>query len=332
MRRMRGARRDDSGGVLITVLLLVSVLSILGVAIMEDIRFGIKQTANRRDHAQAQAFGLGAEQLAVALMATATKANPRRNTLDEPWARGPQVFPLEGGLMQVELSDASNCFNLNSVVEGREGEELQAMPAAVERYRHLLRALEFNDSEQVALSNALVDWIDTDNRAQPQGAEDFHYTGLDLPYRTGSGYLAEVSELRAIRGYIWEVYRRIEPFVCVHPDSAPSELNINTLLPNDAPLLSMLSGERLSVIKAQEIIAQRPPDGYQDLQAFWDLEAWAEALPQEAERALVSLKTRYFDLKVLVVFNEAEASLGSLLWRRNAGEFVVVARRYGDAQ
>ncbi|MGF1456516.1 MAG: type II secretion system minor pseudopilin GspK [Alphaproteobacteria bacterium] len=327
-----GATERAQGSVLVTVLLLVSVLSVLAVAVMDDIGYGIKLAGNRGDAARAQAFALGAEDLAVTLLEAATRARPDRNTLQEPWAQGPLMFPLDDGFMRATVSDASNCFNVNSLVDGRVGEALQARSEAVERYKRLLEALEFNDDEQTALANALVDWIDTDGTARNQGAEDYHYLGLDPPYRAANGLVADVTELRALRGYTVPVFRVIARFVCAHETTADSKINVNTLREADAPLLVMLAGPALGVENARELIRQRSPDGYGDLDLFFlEAEALGTAPFPETSRRLVSLKTDVFDLKVLVVVGDMEAQLHSLLRRSSAGTFAVAARRSGEA-
>ncbi len=329
---MAKSRTAQRGSVLVTVLLLVSVLSVFAVAVMDDISYGIKLAGNREDMARAQAFALGAEDLAVSLLDLGAQARPGRNTLNERWAQGPAVFPLDDGLMQAEISDGGNCLNVNSLVEGRIGEELQVNAPSVDLYRRLLAALDFNSDEQTALSNVLADWIDTDARALPQGAEDYHYLGLEPPYRTANGLVADVTELRAMRGYTALVFLRIAPFVCAHEGTAVSQINVNTLREADAPLLTMLAGPELSVDEAREVIRRRSPDGYASLDEFFvEVEAVGGPAFPDASKELVSLKTDVFDLKVLVVIGGMEAQLHSILRRINASSFAVVARRAGEA-
>ncbi len=320
------------GGVLITVLLLVSVLAVLGVAVMEDIRYGIQLAANRRDGAQAQAYALGAEQLAITLLGKASLARPDRTTLEDAWARGPMVFPLDRGMMRVEVRDASNCFNVNSLVAGRIGEDLDVSPKAAERYKRLLAALDLPEDVQTSLTNALIDWLDTNTVAEPQGAEDYHYMGLEVPYRAGNGPIADVSELRAVRGYTAQLYRFLAPYLCAHRSLDPGEINVNTLAPERAALLSMLVGSDLPVENASDLLLRRPPGGYRSLELFWSQEAFAEIAVPEDEKALVSLKTLYFDLSILAAVDDAEADMRTLLREQSPGYFVVEARRYGDLE
>ena len=62
-------RTREEGAALLTVLLLVAVMSALAVAVLDDIRFGLKRTANAETVGQAQWYALGAETVARARLA-----------------------------------------------------------------------------------------------------------------------------------------------------------------------------------------------------------------------------------------------------------------------
>ncbi len=329
---MRGGERGEKGSVLITVLLLVAILAVLGVAVLDDIRFSMRRTANIRDRTQADYFALGAEQLALGLLQELIRARPNRNTLDERWAEGPIILPLDDGLMEAEVSDASNCFNINSLVDGSPRRELEPNEEGMQRYQRLLQALEFSENEAEELAATATDWIDTDGSALPQGGEDYAYSAVSPPYLTGNTLMAELSELRAVEGYTPDVLRRVMPFLCAHGSADPSELNVNTLMPLQAPLLVMLKGNDLSIDEAESIIAARPAGGFETLEAFWSLEAWAGKAPTENDQALVSLKTGHFALKVTVIHGRAEVVMSALLERRADGALSVVARRFGEVE
>jgi type II secretory pathway component PulK len=55
-----------------------------------------------------------------------------------------------------------------------------------------------NMSEEIA--DAIVDWIDTNNRPRPNGAEDDHYQTLNPPYHCKNGPLDSLEELLLVRG------------------------------------------------------------------------------------------------------------------------------------
>ena len=60
---MRRRRADREGMALLTVLLLVAVMSVVAVAILDDVRFSVRRAANVEFQSQAQWYAAGAENL-----------------------------------------------------------------------------------------------------------------------------------------------------------------------------------------------------------------------------------------------------------------------------
>jgi len=179
-----------------------------------------------------------------------------------------------------------------------------------------------------AIADALTDWLDADASTLPLGAEDGAYAGLAKPYRTGGVMLAEVSELRAVEGVDAETYRRLRPWLCALPTTRLSPLNVNTLTPEQAPLLTMLTGGALPVQRARAIIAARPRDGWPSTDAFWAQPALATVpVPQEA-REQVTVLTRFFDLRVDVDLGGSHAVRTALLEAAPDGRVRTVIQRW----
>lgn len=196
----RGGTHRQRGVALLTVLLLVAVMTVLMVAVLDDLRFGLRRSGNGEAMTQAQWYALGSEAFARQRLQTLSRRDPLRTTLDGGWDDQPLSFPLEGGSVQLRLRDRGSCFNLNSVVFGA-AEQWQRSEEGVRQYVALLRTLGIAPAQADALADALVDWIDSDQQLGAQGAEDAAYLQSALPLRTGDTLLAGVSELRAIAGY-----------------------------------------------------------------------------------------------------------------------------------
>lgn len=320
---MSGAR--ERGAALLTVLLLVAVMTVLLVAVLDDIRFGLRRTGNAQALAQAQWYALGSEELARARIRQLDRDG--RTTLAGGWNGRPFVFPIDGGTMRVRLDDASACFNLNSVVEGAPNQWVRR-EAGVRQYIALLLALDFTPARAAAMADALVDWIDRDQVPGPAGAEDPAYAARGGGYRTSGALLAEASELRAIAGHDAAAYARLRPHVCAQPDSALSPININTLTEDDAVLLAMLSDNVLDPAAARRVIAARPAQGWDDLHDFFAMDAIrAAGLGDDAMQQL-RLATRYFSLHTEVEYDGAEVLLSALLDSDPHGSVRLVARRW----
>ncbi|MGO8609408.1 hypothetical protein ACC848_41335, partial [Rhizobium johnstonii] len=81
----------------------------------------------------------------------------------------------------------------------------------------------------------------------PGGAEDSAYTGAATSYRTSGTLMTDISELRAVSGVTPEIYTKLRPWLCTLPVAKPSVINVNTLLPEQAPLFAMLLPDTLGV-------------------------------------------------------------------------------------
>ncbi|WP_449283957.1 type II secretion system minor pseudopilin GspK [Luteimonas yanweni] len=320
------ASSKQAGAALLTVLLLVAVMTVLLVAVMDDIRFGLRRTGNAQALAQAQWYALGSEELARARIHQLDRGDGR-TTLEGGWNGRPFVFPIDGGTMRVRVDDATACFNLNSVVEGAV-RQWSRREAGVRQYLALLQALEFTPAQANAMADALVDWIDRDQLPGAAGAEDAAYAARGPGYRTSGALLAEASELRAIAGHDATAYARLRPWVCAQPDSALSPVNVNTLEEGDALLLSVLSDNTLDIAAARRVIASRPAGGWRDVPEFSRQDAIAAAFLPDHVLQQLRVHTRYFALRTEVEYDGAEVVLSALLDSDSHGPVHLVARRW----
>lgn len=324
---MSRSRHNREGMALLTVLLLVAVMSVVAVAILDDVRFSVRRATNVEIQSQAQWYAAGAETLARGQIARLMQAGPSRTPLEPAWNGRVVSFPVDGGSISATVTDGQACFNLNSLVIGF-GEDLIARPQGAAQFRALGRAVGAPDSRMQAIAAALTDWLDADTAPLPLGAEDGAYAGLATPYRTGGVMLAEVSELRAVRGVDAEIYRRLRPWVCALPTSRLSPLNVNTLTLKQAPLLTMLSEGALPPERARAVIAARPRDGWPDVAAFWSQSALATLQIDPEAREQITVLTRFFDLRVDVELGGSHAVRTALLEAGSDGRVRTVIQRW----
>jgi general secretion pathway protein K len=194
---------------------------VVAVAILDDVRFSVRRKANVEFQSQAQWYAAGAESLAMGQIAGLLARGPARTPLQPAWNGRPVSFPIDGGTLTATVTDGQACFNLNSVALGF-GEDLTGRPLGAAQFRALGRAVGVPDSRIRMVADSLTDWLDADTTPSPLGAEDGAYAGLATAYRTGGAMLAEVSELRAVKGVDAETYRRLRPFLCALPLPAVS--------------------------------------------------------------------------------------------------------------
>lgn len=320
------SKRNREGMALLTVLLLVAAISALAVLVLDDVRFSVRRTANAEIGAQARWHALGGEALASAIIARMNRANPDRTPIEPAWVGQSRTFPIDDGSITVTVSDGQACFNLNSVVEGY-GEFLIGRETGRLQLIALSRSIGIAASRAEALADALTDWIDTDAVPEPQGAEDGAYQAGLRPYRTGGTLLAEVSELRAVRGVDPGLYSALRPWVCALPNPDLSTINVNTLTPAQAPLLVMLTQGRLNRPTAEALIASRPGDGWPDIEAF-RRQPVVTALTSPSGLEQTTVRTRFFNIRVDVALAGAPVVRTALLEIDRQGAVRTVTRRW----
>lgn len=314
--------KQDTGAALLTTLVIVAALSAIAVSALADMRRDQRLAANAQSTAQAQWFAIGAEGYARMMAEDLISGAAPRTALAGAPRTG--AFPLDQGLMQVAVRDASTCINANSVVSGA-GDVYQRDDAGVAQVVALLELQGLSPAKASDLADALVAWIDTGGGAV--GADDAAYASLAPPYLTASEPLSEFSELRAIRGFTPDVIAKVRPWLCVLPALGPSRINLNALSPKQAPILTAMSGGKITPSQARDLLRRRPAGGWQSLgEALSDPAIAAAAIDQRALQAL-TLDAYYLAIDVVVTHADAEVSMSGLMVRGGNG-FVTAARRW----
>jgi general secretion pathway protein K len=304
-------RPGERGAALLTVLMLVSVMAVLSASALERLRLSTRIAANAGAIDQARAYALAAEDIAANRITTLVQADPARTPAG--WVGRETSLPLPGGVASVVVHDGGNCFNLNSVVTGQPGQRLMARPAGIAQFEALMQILEIGEGEAIRVAASLADWIDSDGFPLPQGAEDAAYAGGPTPYKTANTLIADPSELRAVAGVTPAIYERLKPWICALPSTDLSPINVNTLTPEQAPLLAMLLPDKLSPDRARALLIGRPAGGYESGYAFWRTSSLAGIAPGGDVEAQTGVRTRWFALDLQVALGDSEVDETALI-------------------
>lgn len=319
--------RKDRGAALVTVLAMLSILSMLAVVAMDSAMMGIRRTQNQAQLSQARWYLTGAEAFAASRLKDIQPSDIAKRVDAADWQGKAFTFPLDEGVMTITLFDGANCFNLNSLVSAAESGVPTANAVAQIQFAQLLDLAAVRTENSARLTASVADWIDPDQIAGPGGAEDESYGGPDAPYRVANTFMSDVAELARVRGFTPEVMAAVAPHVCVRPTEAPNLLNPNTLTPDQALLLSMLVGPRLSISQAQSIIRSRPRGGWPSVSAFLSESAMASLELSDTTRAAFDVKTNYFVAVMSVQYRDTQETSAALF---SAGPPARVVRRvYG---
>ena len=309
-------RPKERGAALLTVLLLVAVISVLAATALEKLRLSTRLAGNAVAGEQARAYGYAAETLALSrvddLLGQAEQAK-QGVTLAGGWSGRPFNLPVPGGLATARVRDGGNCFNLNGlVVETGPGVYAAYSPARLQ-FSRLMRLVGVPAAVTDGIADATSDWIDSDTAPLQGGGEDGAYTGAATPYRTANTLMADISELRAVTGVTPEIYARLRPWLCALPVAKPSMINVNTILPEQAPLFAMLLPDTLSVEAARQLILKRPPQGFESTTAFWGLPALNGVTAPQDAMAQTDITTRWFALQVDVALGKTTLEQRSII-------------------
>lgn len=293
-------KAGERGAALLTVLLLVAVMAVVASTALERLALATRMTGNGGAIDQARAFADAGTEIARLRIGDLVAANPGKTTLAGNWMGTPQAIPMPGGKAIARVTDGGNCFNLNSVVAGENEANLKVRPVGVSQFQALLQALGIDARQAQVAAASLADWIDTDSVPQPGGAEDETYARAPRPYRTSNRFMVDASELRGVNGVTPAIYDVVRPWVCALPTADLSPININTLLPDQAPLFAMMLQGQLSVAQARQLLVQRPAEGYGSTVQFWAPLASQGISPLEEVGQQVKLTTGFFRVDVSV--------------------------------
>lgn len=319
----------QSGAALITALVIVAVMSIATIAVLDMMRFSYRVAVNTQNRDQARLYLLGAERLAAATLKTARGARSADSyPLLDAWTREPIIFPIDGGQITGRVVDAANCFNVNTVVavdaDGYVKDEESA-----QRLELLLQMRGFDAQSSSELVSALVDWIDQDSTPGYGGAEDAYYMSLPAPYRTAGGFLADISELKAISGFTPDMVGALSPYLCAYPNVDLHALNVNTIDLWQGPLLRAYLGADFDEQSVVDILAERPVNGFKSIEDFFASPIFVETPLQPDQKEYFALKSSYYTLQAEIRYYDTATALTSTLEVGDSGGSAVLSRRYG---
>ena len=233
----RGSRRGERGTVFILAVLIIATLTGLTLGFSEESNIAVTLSSFSRDRFEAELLAGSGVHLTLGRLAS--DPDPEMDTLEEAWAEfdPPPLDGTEEVSVSGRITDESGKFNVNTLLNEEGGID-------EERAELFLRLLE-NLGLERDLGVPLLDWLDRDGIERMNGAESYHYQGLDPPYRCADGPLSTIDELFLVKGMPRpknaggesEATVDVRDYLTVYSDG---RININTAPPE---LLQSLSKE-----------------------------------------------------------------------------------------
>jgi len=258
-------RRRERGAALIIVMGLIALISTWAVTSAYEDMLAMRRAENSQD-------GMRAEQASQSVLVLSAKIlrddakDSQTDDLDEAWAQQSDAFPIDDGSASGRIIDANRFINLNTLVD-RNG---KVVPAIEKEVKSLFIYLELD----VVLVDALIDWMDRDDRPHGSGgAEDSSY--YDKDYRVKNAWLDRWEELRLIRGFDGKVVNRLANVAVIMdvPVIGFSTVNINTAGVN---VLMALMPE-MTPVDAETFVSERP---FGNVQQALQNRVWATGINQ----------------------------------------------------
>lgn len=275
----------ERGAALLSILFIVAALAVAALIATTAIarQTDLAKAASRRSDATWAAYS--AEALALSAVGELSSLTNGQLTPLTSGISEPVVIPVRGGVVSLEVTDASNCFNINALGSPDEGAATLARLAWVS----LLSDIDIPATDANSLANALADWLDADTETRQGGAEDGYYLTLQPAYRAANQPMDSPRELASVMGYTPALREALAPLICARAETQMTPLNINTLHPEQAALLRAAYSEALTLAAAARILENRPETGWPSVDQF-------EALPdirtiQEGQKRTDALST-----------------------------------------
>lgn len=326
-------RQSSRGAALVIVLFIVALAAILAVEMSANLMVQVQKSTNLQGHQQAKWYAYGAEELAIKGLIQSKKDDPDKTTLDQVWAtQGNAAYPVDNGTLSGSITDLQSCLNLNAIAIEPDTNSADKTNPAHKALFALLENIEDlpADESEEAMADSVFDWLDENSITYRSGAEEGEYLSRKFPYMTANSLFASPSELRLVKGFNPLVMEKILPYVCVIPGSTQLLININTIAPEQALLLSALM-DNLSLSASEAVIAARPQTGFDSLEEFFEQVQQQGGTNTESVKDLFSIKSEYFKLQTQANFVDLRFSMTTLLHAKD-GEVTILARKFGGVQ
>ena len=311
----------NKGVVLISILLIVLLLSAVAITFGNKYLVSLK----RAQYIEFQSLSLNAfrniEAMSLNKIDKFSRFNSNNLTKVNPLLTDGIYFEINGATIVGSIHDASNCFNINSLVRAGK-EDYQENKKSMNVFRELMYLTEVDNNVAEEIIDQIIDWIDKNSNPRAYGLEDYYYSGpLHNPREfSGSRLLIDIEELKSIpsvRLVDWNIFKEL---FCAYPYASDLRLNINTLDKNNIFLLTSFF-PKIDLKDAEYIIENIPMNGFEDINAF--LQSF-EAIDLSSPNGEVLFTSDIFNIETVIDYEGYSASSKStLIYGKNKNGYIL---------
>ena len=311
----------NKGVVLISILLIVLLLSAVAITFGNKYLVSLK----RAQYIEFQSLSLNAfrnvEAMSLNKIDKFSRFNSSNLTKVNPLLTDEIYFEINGATIVGSIHDASNCFNINSLVRAGK-EDYQENKKSMNVFRELMYLTKVDNNVAEEIIDQIIDWIDKNSNPRAYGLEDYYYSGpLHNPREfSGSRLLIDIEELKSIpsvRLVDWNIFKEL---FCAYPYASDLRLNINTLDKNNIFLLTSFF-PKIDLKDAEYIIENIPMNGFEDINAF--LQSF-EAIDLSSPNGEVLFTSDIFNIETVIDYEGYSASSKStLIYGKNKNGYIL---------
>ena len=326
----------------VALLLVVSVISLLTVIILQFNRSmsdGLQESWSFRNREQLRAFAESGVDLAIAVLIADSYTNDF-DSLQDTWATlGEAPIALFGSRAEVTvtITDLSGRFFINSMVnqsdvgQGEVNEGAISAEAGRQLFSRLLKSEAFvveDDLQADEIVDAVIDWLDSDDKESPYGAEGSFYESLDPPYTPRNGLMKLPHEIGAVKGVTDELLygndekNGLVEYITVFGDSG--SININSA----SPTLIQAFDDRIDLEQAELLIQFREEENnaesLSDPNWYLDVSGWPGDITLPP--ALITTSSDFFRIRSEAILMDERLTITAYL-RRSGKEAVEILYR-----
>ena len=236
-----------------------------------------------------------------------------------------------------QVDDAQDCFNVNNLLAAdkvAQDQNASTVPEKPRKEKIVEQILTDGGISQTAaeeIYQQLVDYLDGDATTVKEGAEMDAWSGVVPARQPANQMMRTPGELKLLPAFPVAAYGKVSKVLCALPDTA-SKVDVNTLTEEQAPLLAALFIGSLSEDEAARLIASRPEEGWESMEAFQkELETnypqTKDALKQV--QAFLAVNSHYFRVNSTGNTDDLTLRVVSQLHVDNeAGKVITWQRRY----
>jgi|TARA_B110000438_G_scaffold63467_1_gene63955 general secretion pathway protein K len=297
------------GVILISTLLIVMVLSLVSMQISQNFYISLKREAYLDFKNSSYNLLISSEKQGIKTIQKEIKSYQSKLTLNDALLKNKFYYQNDLMLLEMSVSDASNCFNLNNLFEPFEN-SYTVRPAYRDWLARYLKLKLLSEPDIDSFIDQLIDWVDYDNQPLNFGAENYYYIGprSSIKQFTPKRLLVDISEIKNFPVMQALNFEDVISNLCILPGSNKQLININSLVSEDALLIaSFFDQENLEYTESQ--ILSMPQNGYDEINSFAEKFTKLPDFPSQ----VLSLNSRTFALSSKIINENFSANLKTLV-------------------